>query len=991
MSILHSVRSSLFGATLLTALSASIVVPHPVRGQSQSINGTIRGSVTDTTGAPIPAASVTVKDLDTGFSRQVATDNQGLYVAPNLPTGSYSVTAEGQGFAPLTQSGIRLSAGSDLVIDEQLKAGSVATQVDVTSDAPIIEPAKFVLGRTITAVETQSLPLTSRNPYNFVLFQPGVSGHPNPENGIPRTVNTNGLVDRINYQLDGMVDTETDRYGLRLFAISDSYADDVQVISNSPPAEFGNTAGVTFNVTTPRGTNAYHGSVQYIWRPKVASACPILQNCIAGTGGYAPKPDLHVDDYVGRIGGPIKRDKLFFFGAYEKLKRANPMAVTITPANQQTLIGYGIDPSIFLPAPSVQRAQWVNVRGDWNINTKNQAFVRYNYFRNNYPFNTNVGGLYALDAASDFLDRAHILGAQLITTFTPNLINEFRGSWPYRNQHHIAGPQTGAGPMITISGIANFGGTNGAGDKFQEKIPSFSDNVTLIRGPHSFKFGVGFQKNLDTQLADIYTQYTFASIDNWHAAVVGANGGPSAPNAGINYSTVKSSIGLPGAAYHSIFFDLFAQDTWQFRKNILLSYGVRYDQYRAPTPPAGQPFLYTQKFRTPLGNFAPRFGISYQPHDTTVIRLNAALIYEATPTNSWYQPLYNNGAVGSGSFIATVAGNSSCSPQFPNTPQQVPVSCLPRQDIYALTPNFKNGYVWNANLQVQQQLSKGDSLTLGYVMTSGRNMQFLRNMNLTGSTQSLADGRPIFGAAGPATRVYNELPNGVLLNNITLIDIGSNSSYNAMTVSYEHRMTGGLTVSGNYSWSHSINDTPEGNTYEFSTPIEDPTNPKRDRGNSSINRPNSFTGSVVYAPTVHFDNRIATALANGNNLAVLANLSTGDQQSITVSQALNGDSTATSRPLFVGRNTLRTPNIYQYDLRYTRSFGTYLERIEPQLLVEANNVFNHSNVTTINTTATVSTNVAQGPVGAILTPPTLAPTSSVLEARILQFGLRVQF
>lgn len=912
----------------------------------------------------------------------MTTGSDGLYVAPDLSTGTYSVTAEAAGFASLTQTGVRLTAGGEIVLNEALKAGSVATQVEVTADAPILEPAKFVLGRTITATETQNLPLTSRNPYNFVLFQPGVSGHPNPENGIPRTVNTNGLVDRVNYQLDGMVDTETDRYGLRLFAISDSYTDEVQTISNSAAPEFGNTAGVTFNVLTPRGSNQFHGLAQYIWRPKAASACPILQNCTAGTTGYAAKPDLHVDDYVGRIGGPIKRDKLFFFFAYEKLKRANPQAVTITPANQATLIGYGVDPSVFGTAPSVQRAQWVDARGDWNINTKNQFFVRYNYFRNNYPYNTNVGGLYALDAASDFQDRAHIIGAQLITTFTPNLLNEFRGSWPYRNQHHVSGSHTGAGPMITISGVANFGGTNGAGDKFQEKIPSFSDNVTLLHGTHSFKFGFGFQKNLDTQLADIYTQYTFASIAQWQTAKNAPEGSADKKN----YSSVKASIGQPGAAYHSVFFDLFAQDTWQVRKNLLVSYGLRYDQYRAPTPPDGEPFVYTQKFRTPLGNFSPRLGVAYSPTETTVIRLNAGIFYEATPTNSWYQPLYNNGAAGTGSFIASVAGGTSCSPEFPNSPDQVPASCLGTQSIYALTPKFKNEYVWNANLQVQQQLTKGDSLTLGYIMTNGRNMQFLRNMNLINPTGQLDDGRPVFSTSvSAATRLYPQF------NNITLIDVGSNSSYNAMTVGYEHRMTAGLTVNANYTWSHAISDTPEGNSYEFSTPIEDPTNRKRDRANSSINRPNSLTASAVYAPAFHFDNRIASSLANGNNLALLANLSSGDQQSITVSQALNGDSTATSRPLYVGRNTLRTPNIYQYDLRYTRTFGTYFERVRPQLLIEANNLFNHSNVTSINTTATVSTNASVAPVGTILKAPTLAPTSSVLEARILQFGLKVEF
>ena len=184
-----------------------------------------------------------------------------------------------RGFAPLTQSGVHIDAGSSVTVDEKMKPGSVATQIEVTSDAPIIEPSRFDLSRTISSDETQNLPLTSRNPYNFILFQPGVSGHPNPENGIPRTVNTNGLVDRVNYQLDGMVDTESDRYGLRLFAISDSYVKEIQTISNSFSPEFGNTAGIIYNTITNSGTNQFHGLAQYIWRPKAASSCPILQNC----------------------------------------------------------------------------------------------------------------------------------------------------------------------------------------------------------------------------------------------------------------------------------------------------------------------------------------------------------------------------------------------------------------------------------------------------------------------------------------------------------------------------------------------------------------------------------------------------------------------------------------------------------------------------------------------------------------------------------------
>ncbi len=976
---------SIYTAALFTALTLATAIPG-AKAQVQSINGTIRGQIADVSGSAIPGAAVTVKNLNTGYTRDLVSNDSGLYLAPNLPIGIYSVTASSSSFAPLTQTGITVDAGTDATINEVLKLGSIATEVQVTGDAPILEATRVDLSRTISSAEVANLPLTSRNPYNFILFQPGVSGHPNPENGIPRTVNTNGLVDRVSYQLDGMVDTETDRYGLRLFAISQSYVQEVQTISNSFPAEFGNTAGIIFNVITPSGTNQLHGLVHYIWRPKVASSCPILQNCTPGAAGYKPLPDLHVDDYVARAGGPVIKNKLFVFGAYEKLKRANPQAITITSANQATLVANGVAASDFNTAPQVQRAQWVDLRADWTINRSNLAFVRYNYFRNTYPFNSNVGGLFAQSASSDFRDRAHIIGAQLITTFSPALLNEFRGSWPYRNEQHFPGPVTGPGPMITIAGIANFGGTNAAGDKYQEKIPSFSDNVTYIRGKHSFKFGVGFQKNLDTQLADIYTQYTFATVQQWLDAKSGKS-----PHV---YSTVAASIGQPGAAYHAIFFDFFAQDTWQISSKLSATYGVRYDQYRAPDGLANAPFAYTRSFRTPAGNFAPRLGLAYQTTPTTVVRLNAGIFYESAPTNSWYNPLYNNGIVGTGSFIASVSGATSeaasntCQPAFPTSPQNVPASCLGTQSIYALNPNFKNEYTWNANLQVAQQLGKNDALTLGYILTNGRNFQFLRNLNLTGATQTLADGRPIFSSAvSPTTRLFPQF------NNIRYIDIGSNSSFNALTATLEHRMSAGLTASASYTWSHSINDTPEANSYEFSNFIEDTTNRKRDRGNSSVNRPNAFTLSSVYQPAFHFENRFLTSLASNNNLSLLANLSSGDPQNITTSSVINGDSVAVQRPLFVGRNSTIAPSIYQVDTRYTRTFGTYFERLRPEIFVEANNIFNRSNVTSINTAATVVTtaNNPLGPIGTITGRPTLLPTSTVLEARILQFGAKIEF
>ena len=287
-------------------------------GQTQAINGSIRGHATDATGSSVSNAKVNATNDATGFTRSTETNEDGFYVLPNLTLGTYTLTIQKPGFNTERHPGIVLDAGVEAVIDAQLKVGAVETQVEVTGGAPIIDPSRTSTGRTISFEETNNLPLTSRNPYNFILFQPGVSGHPNPELGIPRLLNTNGLVDRVNYQLDGAVDTETDRYGLRLFAIANSYVSEVQTVSNSFAPEFGKIAGNIYNVITGSGSNQFHGQVQYIGRPLDLVARPILAT---------PTTLLPVaNDFSANAGGAIIKNKLFYFASYEHVKRSVPAA-----------------------------------------------------------------------------------------------------------------------------------------------------------------------------------------------------------------------------------------------------------------------------------------------------------------------------------------------------------------------------------------------------------------------------------------------------------------------------------------------------------------------------------------------------------------------------------------------------------------------------------------------------------------------------------------
>lgn len=929
--------------------------------QTQAINGSIRGRVTDAAGAAVPAARVTILNDATGFTRTLASDDDGYFVFPNLPLGTYTVTISKEGFATEKHPGVNLTAGTEAVVDGQLKVGAVSTEIEVQGGAPVIEPSRVSTGRTITSQEIENLPLTSRNPYNFIIFQPGVSGHPNPELGIPRTLNMNGLLDRINYQMDGMVDTESDRYGLRLFPISDVYVREVQTVSNSFAPEFGMTAGNIYNVITNSGTNTPHGEFYYLGRPTDLAARPMLLSL------SSPKPDLTLSDYSMNAGGAVIKDKLFVFGAYEHLERGLPQPNTISPADAAAI---GIPANLLAVAPSVQHAQFFNVRADWVINSKHQFFVRYNYFRNEYPFNTAVGGKNALDAAADFRDRAHVIGAQLLSTFSPNVLNELRFGWPYRNEHHTADPLTGPGPQISISGIANFNGSTAVGDRFQEKIPNLNDSLTMIRGRHTIKVGFGFQQMLDTQTNQVYSQYVFSSIATYLQAKSGANP--------LAYQTYNTVIGLPGAWYHSFFWNWFAQDSVQVRSNLLLIFGVRYDRFQGPPADPNAPFVYSRNFRIPGKNFAPRLGLAWTITPKTVVRASSGIFYEPAPTNLWYNSFINSG--NPTAYAASIPSNNPLAPRFPDvialTPGQVPVS----PDVTTITPNFRNAYTINTSIQITRQLSQNDALTVGYVNTGARELTYLRNLNLINPTGFLGDGRPIYSSVqSSATRLDPRF------NNITFQDVGAITDYNAMIVNLTHRMSQGFTVSASYTWSHSISDAPDANSFEQNLFIEDNTNRSRDRGNSVVNRPSAFTLSGVLAPRVNCQNRYWNWLANNNELALLGNFSSGDQQNITANRNINFDPKAATRPLFIGRNTVRGPSIYQVDARYTRTFLTIKERFRPKFIAEFNNVFNRENITALNTTAAVDA------LGNITGQPTLAPLSTVLEKRIVQFGVRLDW
>ena len=418
--------------TFLLALSVASLAG----AQGQAINGTIEGTVTDESGGVLPGVVVTVTNVDTGDTRSVITNDSGVYRAPLLPLGAYRVTAELPGFKKHDQTGISLSAGQVAVVDVKLEVGAVTETVSVSADAPVVDAGRIEQGRTLTAAEIKTLPLTSRNPYNFALLQPGVVGFETQEFGVPR-LTANGALLRVNYQIDGNDNTEKDRAGLRQMPMSEVMIREVKVVTTGYAPEFGQTMGLVYNAITPSGTNRLHGQASYRFQREPMVELPFFATTDV-------KPPTKVNIFTVDNGGPIVKDRTFYFGGFERTQRdlSGARVVTITPANAARL---GLSEPTYIPAEA--KTTFAIGKIDHNVSTNNRLNVRYIFFDNFIPNNigsTSSGVPNSVQQGTDFSDRQHSTAGQLVSTIGSRVLNELRVQYATRTQARVPGSQAGS-------------------------------------------------------------------------------------------------------------------------------------------------------------------------------------------------------------------------------------------------------------------------------------------------------------------------------------------------------------------------------------------------------------------------------------------------------------------------------------------------------------------------------------------------------------------
>jgi hypothetical protein len=952
---------------ILSAFILSFAIAAPAFAQSTAINGTIEGTVKDVQGAFLPGVTVTVTNIDTGDQRTVVTNESGLYRAPLLPLGAYRLAAELQGFKKFEQSGVTLRAGQTAVIDISLSVGTVSETITVTADSPLVDLAKIEQGRTLTEAEIKTLPLTSRNPYNFALLQPGVVGFETNEFGVPR-LTANGALLRVNYQVDGSNNTQKDRAGLRQMPMSEVMIREVKVVTTGYAPEFGQTMGLVYNAITPSGTNTFKGQASYRMQRQSMVALPFF------TAPGAEKPPTDVNLYTFDLGGPLVRNKTHFFGGYEHTERdlSGLSVITISPANQAAL---GLTEPQYMPRGL--NTEFAIGKVDHQLSDAHRLSVRYMFFDNFITANIG-GGLVSVQRANDFADRQHSTGAQLISTLGNAMLNELRVQYATRAQSRVPNALSGTGPAINVSGVANFGGPIAAitdsGFGFTQNVFQINNNVSYLRGNHAYKFGLDLQWVDDTRTNAAAQLYTFPNTAAYIAARDGANR--------FGYTSFTQYFGLPDLEYSTAQYGFFVQDDWRITPDFKVLYGIRYDLYAPPDADPNALVASSRDFQASTGNVAPRFGAVWTLGESrrSVLRFNTGMMYDQAINAVYEQALLNDGtnARASATFTPTQTG----APAFPAV-LSTGAGAVPNT-AWTVDPDFKTASTWQTNVQFERQFGDHYSVGVGTSYVKGYDLPVVTNINPINPIGTLSDGLPVFSTTvSAATRVD---PRFNVINSSQSI---GESTYRNMTLQFTRRQYRGVGFDLAYTLGKSEDNAPITSTLSVQGDAGrvDPTSLDRDIGPNILDQRHTFTGSIVATPQFERDGTWG-AILNDNVFGLAIQLASGIPVNLRASAELNNDGTGSDRPVGVPRNSLNLPSRKNLDFRYSRRFRIQGD-MAAEIIAEVKNLFNTEQVSGVN--ATIATNAQGIPTGTLPTSADQLTPTGGYEQRQFQLGFKFTF
>src|SRR6266404_2390706 len=916
-----------------------LICPAGTFGQTASASGRLEGLVLDSAGAAVPGATVVITNKETSVFTTLKTDEEGHFVALYLPPGVYEVSVEKEGFQKQVLQDTAVEVGTTTTLHPRLTVGHVETSVIVSASAVAVDPTQSSLGTVVDNQSIQSLPLNGRNFTDFALLTPGAT-----TDGDFGMISFNGIAGNFNnYTVDGgnnnnaFFAQQIGRTSIP-FQFSEDVIQEFQVTSTGYEAEFGQAGGGLVNSVTKSGGNIVHGDGYYYIQDSAFSANDSVNN----TQGI-PKPPDRRQQFGGTIGGPIKKDRLFYLANYEGQVRNEPLTVNNAPA----LVG--VSPTFFQDNPEIA-AQVAAASGSFarsfnqntafgkitgNFNDKNSFAATYNYQRFRSPhgyFNTPTStgdGLALTDGATSPFFQFSVQ-----TAFSTSSVNDFR--FHFGSDYHFdLPPSPVTSPAVTIqnpdSGFV-FGGA-----RFQlattDKRYQFVDTFTRVIGRHTAKFGVDININHDSDYF-VYGpkgEYRFAGLTDV------ATG---------NFELYLQSFGQSTALFTSPTYSFFAQDQFRATRHLTLNYGLRYDLQVLPQPkPCNPDYVATCHIPYSKNMLSPRVGFAYSldSRSSTVVRGAVGLLYVQTDLLDVSTASISNGV--SRQFLVVVGpkfGNSNPLVTYPNSLSSFPSGAGGSPSIVVFAPSYRNPYVEQGNIAVEHQFGANTALSVGYVYSHG--LALLGNSN--GVTRQAngnfgldlnlvpPDQQPAFGGSYATATVT--LPNGKTyvtpdfsaidgfvnpnFGPINAVDNSGHSVYNGLLISLRHHEKQ-FSGTAAYTYSH-VTDQGTGYFNQFDQ--------KAQSGPSQLDQPQRFVATGIWTPTQRY--------VKGFEFGAVLNLASGRPYTAVFDNPEVNFSVVPGEKF----NGFRGPGVNNVDLNLSRTFRIG-ERYSLKFLAEAFDIFNHAN------------------------------------------------
>jgi hypothetical protein len=962
--------------TLVLLVVCALVFPATLFAQSQATTGVIEGIVSDASGAALPGVSVTLHNLETNYTETVVTDSGGRFRGVLLPLGKYDVTAVLSGFSTSVLKGFELAVGQTLTANFSMKQAAVTEQIVVTAAAPLIETARTEGATRIDQKSVEGLPNNGRNFLDYTKLTPGVTIVQGPDGDELSINGQKGITN--NVSVDG-ADFNNPFFGEQrggqrpAFTFNLDAVKEMVVITDGANAEFGRSTSGFVNVVTKSGTNDLKGTFHLVGKNDSLSSNPKNPD-----GSTAQKNPYHQYQTGFTLGGPIIRDQLFYFAAgdFQKAgstKQQDPNR--IEPAVVAAFASLG-SPGENLPIERTNDARVLLAKADWDVTAKNLATLRYNYTWSEQKNGTFDVDSWGRSANATEKDDSNALTGALVSTITNNFLNEFRFQTAKEDR-----PRPYNGPLITgqdrpLPDTAfDFAKSYRFGEPFFIPVDYYdtriqlNDNVSWIRGAHSFKFGGEFNRVNSVQtfrgfengryifdstsgFLNYLRNPNFVECSNGTTSESGTCSGGSSPTGPVLLYLQQAGVGGITAdeagtqSIPQIEPAVFVQDAWQITPNMNLQYGLRWEAEIEPDPitPADQVFYAGFYGKTSKGiefpsngkipsdkkMFQPRLGFSWNPSGDgkSVFRADAGIFYGRVPGLTVASSRSTNGSRGQSLFRSSAAAPFlGPVPAYPNLIPQSQIGNPDHPDVTVFDKNFQNPRTKSASVSWEQEAIPNYSFLVKYNYAKGDHITRFVNGNdpLLGSPWSSG-----LGANGQ---------NGVGV--MTVVESTARSLYNGLTLGVTRRPTSNFQFQVYYTYSKDKSDD-DNERDPFTFRYAKITDLAAEYGYSDRDQRHRVNGWMLWNAPMGIDvnTRYSYRSAQPQSITATGAIANTPQDRCSI---VNTDGTCNADAVVTTRNLGRKDNQYSsLDLRLSKDFRVNGMTVQPAL--DVFNLFNNRNL-----------------------------------------------